>query len=298
MALSDSSDALSIEDIYTVFGNPIRRKIVEIIAERGAVSFTELKRSLNLSVGALYYNLDGLKDFITKDENRKYVLTAKGVTLYKAMKEGDEAIKRALEEQRSTFKLLDSYVLRYLVPQQLFIPLYGNNTLSLIVAMACMTLGLLTSLFTRLPLKILEVEQVPISSFNEASSFILKRGYLIFLNYTISVLILLIVVQLSTRFLTRNRPPLLGLLAGLLVAQLPLYGYMLVQWIITGWSYPNVPTQTIVALAVTFRLFQVVSLCLLTAAISVFYRFSRERSFLIASLLLYISFFARHLLPA
>lgn len=296
MASSDSS-ALSIEDIYMVLGNPVKRRIVEIIAERGAVSFTELKRNLNLSVGALYYNLDGLKDFIAKDENRRYVLTEKGLLLFRAMKEGDEAIKRALEAERGPLKILDSLVIRYIVPQQLLIPLYRNDALSLTVAAVCAVLGLSVSLFTRLPLKVLEVEQIPLLFPRKVGSLTLEPESLIALNYAFSLLLLLTLTQLTARLFTRNKPPLLGLLAGLLAVQLPLYAYMVLQWAVTGWSYPNVPTQTMVALALTFRFFQVISLCLLTAVVSVFYRCSRERGFLVASLLLYLSFFIKYVLP-
>lgn len=297
MASSDTSDALSVEEIYNVLGSSIKRKIVEIIAEKGAVSFTELKRSLNLSVGALYYNLDGLKDFVTKDESRRYVLTERGLKLYKAMREGDEAIKRALESEGGTLKLLDNAVIRYLVPQQLVIPLYKNDAYSLIVATACLILGLSISLTTRLPLKILEVEQVPLLHSRNLGYVTLEPELLIILNHTLSIVLLLLLMQLTAKLFTRNPPPFLGLFAGLLTAQVPLYVYMVVQWALTGHSYPNVPTQTMVALALTFRLFQVISLCLLTAVISVFYRCSRERGFLIASLLLYFSFFVRYILP-
>lgn len=297
MASGNAEDAFNIDDIYAVLGNPIKRRIVEILAERGAVSFTELKRNLNLSVGALYYNLDGLKDFVTKDEVRRYVLTEKGLKLYRAMKEGDEAIKRALEPEKGALKLLDSLVIRYLVPQNLMIPLYRNNMLSLVVALSCMLLGLSATLFTRLPLKVLEVEQVPLLYPRKVGSIVVDPHLLILTNYAVSLLLAMVFIQLAARLFTRNKPPLLGLLAGLLAAQLPLYAYMLVQWVVSGWSYPDVPVQTMIALALAFRSLQVVSICLLTAVVSVFYRISRERGFLIVFLLLYFSFFIKAAIP-
>lgn len=298
MPSGGEAEALSVEDIYAVLGNPIKKRIVEIIAERGAASFTDLKRDLNLSVGTLYYNLDSLRSFVAKDANRKYVLTERGYVLYRAMREGDDAIKRAILPKKGFYKLLDERVLPHFVPQRLMIPLYRNDALSLIVTSSCLLLGLITTMFTRLPLKLLEVEQVPVPRAPRSiGSLALHPEVLLLVDYALSFLLLLVLTQLISRILTSNRPPLLGLTAGLSVAQLPLYAYMLMQWALTGWSYPQVAEQMMVLLALLFRCLQTVGLGLLTAAVSVFFRVSRERGFLVAAVLLYISFFLKNLLP-
>ena len=76
--------------IYSILGNVHKRKIITFIGERGKVGFTDLKRELKMSVGNLYYNLDSLSPFIIKDENRKYMLSERGVQLYHILQEEEK----------------------------------------------------------------------------------------------------------------------------------------------------------------------------------------------------------------
>lgn len=298
MTSSTEANAISMEDVYAVLSNPIKRRIIEVIAEKRAASFTDLKRDLNISVGALYYNLDGLKDYITKDDNRKYVLTQKGVVLYRALKEGDEAIKNALAPRAGIVRFVEEKLLPYLVPQQLMIPLYRNNALSIAIAIGCMMVGLATTLLTRLPLKILEVEQVPaLLPAKRIGPFVLRPEILLLIDYSLSYVITALIAHITAHAISGNEPPILGLAAGLALAQVPLHFYMFVQWALTGWSYPEVAEHTMVLLGIVLRLLQLLCMGLLTAAISVFYRLRRERSFLIAVLLAYVSFALKNFLP-
>ena len=73
---------------HTLLRDPTRRKIIEILAEQGKVGFKELKQTLGLGVGTVYYHLDMLSDFITQDKSRKYMLNDRGRLLYQSMKEG------------------------------------------------------------------------------------------------------------------------------------------------------------------------------------------------------------------
>lgn len=297
MPSSESADSLNFEEVYSVFGNPVKRKIIELLAERGALSFSELKRELGTSVGALYYNLDGLKDFVNKDDARRYTLTSKGYALYKAMKEGDEAIRRALAARKLHVELLDKYVLSILVPQRLFVPFYGNTPLSALTLILGLSVGIAATLTTRLPLKLIEVEQVPLLFPKSTPAATLQPEVLLVLEYVFSFLASTAIAALISYLLSGSWGPPLGLAAGVAVAQLPLYAYMLAQFALTGWSYPNVPYTMMLALAFLLRLLQALTLGLLTAAVSVFYRTSRERGFLVASLLLYLSFFLKNFLP-
>lgn len=72
---------------YTLLRNPYRRRIVEILGKDGRVSFKDLKEKLDLSVGAIYYHLDMLTDFVTQDEDRKYLLSDRGLLLHKLLGE-------------------------------------------------------------------------------------------------------------------------------------------------------------------------------------------------------------------
>jgi len=73
---------------HTLLRDPTRRKIIEILAEQGKVGFKELKQTLGLGVGTVYYHLDMLSEFITQDKSRKYMLNDRGRLLYQSMKNG------------------------------------------------------------------------------------------------------------------------------------------------------------------------------------------------------------------
>jgi len=55
-----------IERIYKVLGHPHRKRIIEMIGEKGKCSSKELLENLNISTGAFYYHIDSLGDLITQ----------------------------------------------------------------------------------------------------------------------------------------------------------------------------------------------------------------------------------------
>lgn len=73
---------------YTLLRDASRRRIVEILGEQGKAGFKELKETLGLGVGTVYYHLDMLSDFVTQDKRRKYMLNDHGRLLYQSLKKG------------------------------------------------------------------------------------------------------------------------------------------------------------------------------------------------------------------
>jgi DNA-binding transcriptional ArsR family regulator len=74
---------------YTLLRDPTRRKIIEILGTQKKIGFKELRETLGLGVGTVYYHLDMLSDFITQDKQRKYRLNDRGQILYKVLKDGN-----------------------------------------------------------------------------------------------------------------------------------------------------------------------------------------------------------------
>jgi len=74
---------------YTLLRDPARRKIIEILGTHEKIGFKELRETLGLGVGTVYYHLDMLSDFITQDKQRKYRLNDRGQALYRLLKEGN-----------------------------------------------------------------------------------------------------------------------------------------------------------------------------------------------------------------
>jgi len=74
---------------YTLLRDPARRKIIEILGAQEKIGFKELREALGLGVGTVYYHLDMLSDFVKQDKQRKYMLSDRGHTLYRILKEGN-----------------------------------------------------------------------------------------------------------------------------------------------------------------------------------------------------------------
>jgi len=73
---------------HTLLRDPARRKIIEVLGEQGKCGFKDLRSSLGLGVGTVYYHLDMLSDFLVQDKSRKYMLNNRGQLLYKSLKDG------------------------------------------------------------------------------------------------------------------------------------------------------------------------------------------------------------------
>jgi DNA-binding transcriptional ArsR family regulator len=78
----------NLSRFHALLKDETRRRILEILGEQGKAGFKDLRETLNISVGTLYYHLDILGDFITQDKSRKYQLNERGRLLYQALKEG------------------------------------------------------------------------------------------------------------------------------------------------------------------------------------------------------------------
>jgi hypothetical protein len=115
--------------VYKALGHPHRKKIIEIIGEKGRSGFKELHENLNISVGALYYHIDMLNHLITQDAQRKYILTERGKLAYKLLKTQDERLSSlSLTEVKKPEGAWTSFLVTL---QQIFIPerlfLYISN---------------------------------------------------------------------------------------------------------------------------------------------------------------------------
>lgn len=73
---------------HTLLRNPARRRVIEILGTQEKIGFKELKETLGLGVGTVYYHLDMLSSYLSQDKQRKYRLNDRGLLLYKSLKGG------------------------------------------------------------------------------------------------------------------------------------------------------------------------------------------------------------------
>jgi len=111
---------MEITGVYKSLGHPHRKKIIEIVGEKGRSGFKELHENLNISVGALYYHIDMLNYLISQDDQRKYILTERGKLAYKLLKTEEEQLSSlSLTETKKPEGALPSFLV---ILQQTFIP--------------------------------------------------------------------------------------------------------------------------------------------------------------------------------
>ena len=73
---------------YFLFRSPARLKILELLYERGPLTFSELRKELGLGVGTIYYHLSIISDLIRRDARRRYALNELGLRVYRAIRDG------------------------------------------------------------------------------------------------------------------------------------------------------------------------------------------------------------------
>jgi len=128
-----------ISRIYAALGHPLRREIIKALGEKKQVGFTDLKSTLKVGVGTLYYNLDLLEKLVIQDENKKYTLTPKGQIAYDLLIQSDDKISsRGVEDKRTGWFNATS---RILFAHELFNYLYASTKLSFPSALTVILYG-------------------------------------------------------------------------------------------------------------------------------------------------------------
>ncbi len=244
-----------LEQVYMILGNPYMRAILRTIGEKGEVSFSELKSAVGTSTGNLYYNLDKLKGFIAKNDRRRYVLTDKGVRLYKFIQENEVRIRSLMSERRGFHAILEKYIVPVLVPESLASFLYSEVKPSFIMIFAYLFSVILVSVhgsFVCFGLDQLFPPPVP--------------GVRIALTLA-GLVILILTLEVSSRLMGGERRIGVDYIATLLTSTLPL-------------SFSALLPLDIFYVNLLFRVIQVMVICFLTATLKVYKRLPAERAFI------------------
>ena len=69
----------SLTELHKILKDDTRRKIIDLVNEKGSITYTEILNSLETtSTGLLNYHLKVLGDLLAKNESGEYLLTEKG----------------------------------------------------------------------------------------------------------------------------------------------------------------------------------------------------------------------------
>ena len=108
--------------------NP-RQKLLEVIASRGPITIKELKQETGMSTGSLYHHLSKLSEYLTQDQQKRYLLSAKGHELF-ATKSIVQLPKQAWYASFMLPSMRNKYasILTIIAVLQLYIILYANSS--------------------------------------------------------------------------------------------------------------------------------------------------------------------------
>ena len=263
-----------VSRFYTILGHPLRRRLIKILGELGYASFTDLKLTLKVSVGTLYYNLDLLEDLVTQDRSKRYVLTPKGEIAYRLLAESEEKlVSLGIEAERRAGWLRS--LGKVFTVRGLFSHLYASPKISLTSAMTILVYGMwVTHQAQLLPIIVLYSDKPVLPPLWTAGLFV--TGWII-----INVLGNLI------PFIFYRRP--MGgadcLLVGSCYAILPSLALPTIWVICKTFLIPLslITAQLIMLLSMGY------SLCLLTTAISMAKGLRTEKATLVTMIIFYLA---------
>lgn len=144
---SDRSFISDEDELVWLLRHKTRKRILLAIGDNEKVSATTLRDLLKISTGSLYYNLRQLKDFVTQDQERNYVLTEEGKKVYMILKEGG-TITPDIFRPKPASKILTTLT-NIFFPIWLFSPIFENSGLRIVTSSLSILVSLTLLIYTR-----------------------------------------------------------------------------------------------------------------------------------------------------
>ena len=267
---------------YNALDHEIRRTMLRMVGKDGLCSFTQFKKTLKVSTGTLYHHLDVLKDLISQNESRKYILTNLGKRALNFLVLNYDSIEATnLEDQKLITKRFKH--LLYLIPLKVMDrikekPLTGwlITALILITSFSLIIIGKIDSYF---------VFFLPYGDqFTEVTIF---TRFLLGLKFIGSVIATALLTEILCRFLFGKKENTLGFLSVYTLGLFPTVFYLIIFNIFEIFLPLLVDS---ILNKVFMILFQVWAIWLISYILTVFKHIKLERSLLITFLIHYAAF--------
>ncbi len=277
-----------VTKVYEILSNPYRRKIIELLGEKGKASFSELKRHLGASVGTIYYNLDSMREYIEQDVDKKYMLNSTGWKIYEIIKEESERIMEFFRPKHKIEVIFDKYIRKIVLPESIFLKMYKNYVTSIIFSIIALILGITGCFIADLDLTLFEYNDVYGRSYFEIFNIHIPVKLWIALKIIISWLVITLLSELLSRiFGSKIFRAEFSIV--MLIALLPLFIYPFIYIIFVKTGLIET-LMGLVIVGLLFRLLQLFSIGFLTTTIHIYRGLKTERAFIIVFVIFYISF--------
>lgn len=261
-------------EMFAAFSHPIRRQMLEFIAEEEEATYTMLTKKFDLKSGPLYHHLRRIKKFIYQREDKKYCLTEEGKKVLALLK-GEEEPKPhgIIEEEKPEVFSIGKFSLEPLIkffvknPYHIFIEFF------ILVAV----FGYLAAAYGVLVL----------------GNFVINFETSLWIVYAIMIASWLFTAGLTeilARFAYKKKRNTIRIFGVSWLVFIPAFLFILISWLIGLTSGITIVVPSFVLL-ILHGIFQIWSFLILTTAIGSLKELSKEKSALISLVVIYTQVF-------
>ena len=261
-------------EMFAAFSHPMRRQMLEYIAEEEEVTYTMLTKKFELKSGPLYHHLRRIKKFVYQREDKKYCLTDEGKkALFLVKGEVEPKSHGIIEEEKPKVFNIGKFSLEPLIkffvknPYHIFIEFF------ILVAV----FGYLASAYGIIVL----------------GNFVVNFEASLWLVYVIMIASWLFTAGLTeilARFVYKKKRNTLRIFGIAWLIFIPAFLFILVTWLIGLSSGITIVVPSFVLL-ILHGIFQIWSFLILTTAIGSLKELSKEKSAIISLIVTYIQVF-------
>jgi DNA-binding transcriptional ArsR family regulator len=141
-----SDEGLDSAKIMRIVNHPVRTRIIELLAVR-PMSWKELSNELGVRTGSLYHHLDTLERIVTRDSERRYMLTRLGQEVYAELNDEKKTPAQSMQgiEKAMKKRTLGGLAREIFVPRSLIVPLTSTKPrgIATLAGISAVALGLL-----------------------------------------------------------------------------------------------------------------------------------------------------------
>ncbi|MHA1727430.1 MAG: hypothetical protein ACTSWY_01705 [Promethearchaeota archaeon] len=267
---------------YNALDHEIRREILRMMGKNGCGTFTQFKKRIKVSTGTIYHHLNILRDLISQNKNREYILTTLGIHAYNFLIQNYDSFESTnITEQRIISERLKRFI--SFIPIALFEKIKLNPLIGWIISgiiwifsFLLIVMGAINSSF---------IFFLPFNG--ELTDLMIFYRLLLGVKYLGAVALSAIISELLCRFLFRKNDNTQKFFAVYSVGLFPMLIYLLIFDLFVFFA-PSLVDSVINKILMIF--FQGWSIWWISYIIISFKYIKLERSLLITFLIHYVAF--------
>ena len=258
--------------VMKIINHPVRMRIIELLATKGPLSWKDLSGDLGIKTGALYHHLDTLEKIVTRDAEKKYVLTKLGREIYANVSDNPSLASKSIEKIMRR-RSLGAVVQSFFVPRSLLYAWTSTRSMAALSAAAVSALVVVCLAAGG--------DELVLYSFSPSSGVLVSV-----VAYLGSVATILALAFLSIRLLFRESSDLAVLVSSVALSCLPLAAFGLILHSLYGAGILGTLGDRSV-LTIAFAFFQAWGAGVLGAGMSVASGLRIEKTLVVSLILLY-----------